>query len=367
MKKTNFIIVIGLLIVGCSFLLAYKNIGVSENNKEKDKKRMDISDLVLIYYGYGTVWNVNELRPYVYTEGETGFHWLFDGFLFLVDKIRDKGYTFYYSGSGEYKTAAKNQWEWLLDLYFGKDRGPDALEAILDSLSRKGKTPFRARRVVIGIPWPVREFTGWGELDGKNLDFNKAEDRIAATRWFIDKTLDKWRKKKYKHIQLEGFYWTYENAGKDNEIIPGVKEYLKKKDMKLYWIPYWKAVRAEQWSSVGFDFAYQQPNYFFSTKIPYQRLDDACHFAEQNGLGMEMEFDKNVTKPEFRSRYYDYIKSYEANGVWANRQVAYYQGGGGAWLQMSKSNEPEMKMMVETLSSIIIGRQEKKDKNGMKK
>ncbi|HPT21860.1 MAG TPA: DUF4855 domain-containing protein, partial [Bacteroidales bacterium] len=216
-------------------------------------------------------------------------------------------------------------------------------------------------KVVISIPCPVQGFADWGEIDGKKIDFSKAEDQIAAARWFIDKALEKWEKKNYKHIKLEGFYWVHEAAGKDYEIIPEVKEYLKGKNMKLFWIPYWNAERADQWSSLGFDVAYQQPNYFFNTKVPYQRLDDACHFADQHKMGMEMEFDNNIAKPEIRTRYYDYINSFEANGVWDSCQVAYYEGG-GAWLKMSESNDPELLKMFDTLSGIVIKRQDKADK-----
>lgn len=365
MKKKNVLIVIGILIAVVVFSGACKNIVKSDKKEKSVTKGTDISDLVLIYHGatHRPDWNVNELKPYVYTENETGFHWLFDGYLFLEIFDNIKGYE-YDPGFG-YKTAAKEQWEWLLDRYFGQDRGPDALEAILDSLAEKGKTPMRPRKVVISIPCPAHGFTNWGELDGKQMDFNKDEDQIAAACWFIDQAMDKWEKKKYKHIQLEGFYWVHEDAVKDYGIIPLVKEYLQKKDMKFYWIPYWKAPKAEQWSSLGFDFAYQQPNYFFSTDIPYPRLDSACQFGQKHEMGMEMEFDENVAKPEIRTRYYDYIKSFEANGVWASRQVAYYEGG-GAWLQMTRSNEPEMKEMVKTLSDIIISRQIKADKNSMK-
>jgi len=49
----------------------------------------------------------------------------------------------------------------------------------------------------------------------------------------------------------------------------------------------------------------------------------------------------------------------------ASSKVAYYEGG-GAWLKMSKSNKTEMKKMVDTLSGIIIVRQEKADKNSIK-
>ena len=320
----------------------------------------DITDLVLIYHGstHRPDWVANELKPYVYTEREDGFHWLFDGFLFLeiFDKIREIEWD---PGFG-YTTAGKEQWEWLLDRYFSPGKGPDAIEMILDSLSVTNMIPLRPRRVVISIPCPVSGFAEWGELDGKMLDFSRSDDQVAATFWFIDRTLEKWNSKKYRHIQLDGFYWVHEAAGKDFKIIPLVKDYLVQKKMKLYWIPYWNAERAGNWDSLGFDCAYQQPNYFFNKDIPYQRLDDACGFSRQEGMGMEMEFDNNVSKPEIRQRFYDYIRAFEENSVWSESRVAYYEGG-GAWLKMTRSDDPEMKKMTEKLSSIIIYRQEKED------
>lgn len=339
----------------------YSGICDAQDINRSVKNGTDIIDLVLIYHGstHRPDWNVNEMRPYIYTGGEKGFNWLFDGFLFL--EIFDKIKRYEWDPGFGYTTASKDQWVWLLDRYFGERKGPDALESILDSLSHEGKTPLRPRRVVISIPCPVSGFTEWGEIDGKKLDFSKSEDQIAAACWFIDRVLEKWRERNYGHIQLDGFYWVHEAAGKDFAIIPEVKEYLKKKEMKLYWIPYWKAERADQWKSLGFDCAYQQPNYFFNKEIPYQRLDDACNFGKQHEMGMEMEFDNNVEKPEIRNRFYDYINSFESNGVWAERKVAYYEGG-GAWLKMSQSADPEMKKMAARLSAIITGRQEKADK-----
>lgn len=326
-----------------------------------EKEGTEITDLVLIYHGstHRPDWNVNQMRPYIYTGGEDGFDWLFDGFLFL--EIFDRLERFEWDPGFGYDTASREQWEWLLDRYFGEGKGPDALESVIDSLSLAGKVPLRPRRVVISIPCPVSGFTEWGEINGKKMDFNKPEDQITVACWFIDRALEKWKEKDYRHIELDGFYWVHEAAGKDYAIIPEVKEYLRKKKMKLYWIPYWNADKADQWASLGFDCAYQQPNYFFSKDIPFQRLDDACIFGKQHGMGMEMEFDNNVANTEIRGRFYDYINAFESHGVWLERKVAYYEGG-GAWMKMSESDDPEMRKMVEQMSGIIIARQKKADR-----
>ncbi len=331
----------------------------------KMKNGTEISDLVLIYHGstHRPDWNVNEMRPYIFRNEGGDFHWLFDGFLFL--EIFDRIERYEWDPGFGYTTASREQWEWLLDRYFGESKGPDALESILDSLSKQGKKPLRPRRVVFSIPCPVSGFTDWGEINGKIMDFNKPEDQIAAACWFTDRVLEKWEEKGYKHIHLDGFYWVHEAAGKDFAIIPEVKEYIKKKEMRLYWIPYWNAERADQWALLGFDCAYQQPNYFFNKDIPYQRLDDACIFGKQHDMGMEMEFDNNVVNPEIHGRFYDYISAFETHGVWSERKVAYYEGG-GAWMKMSQSDDPEMEKMVAKLAEIIKDRQEKADREHMK-
>ena len=326
----------------------------------------DISDLVLIYHGstHRPEWNSTQLKPYVYQNSDKGFHWMFDGFLFL--EIFDKNRKIEWDPGFGHNTADKKEWEWLSDRYFSKGKGPDALESVLDSLALKDIKPLRKRKVVISIPDPVAGFTDWGEIDGRKLDFNNPSDQVTAACWFIDRILKMWEGKNYRHIQLDGFYWVHEAAGKDYQIIPEVKRYLLAKSMRLYWIPYWKAERSDIWKELGFDCAYQQPNYFFNKELSAERLNDACNFGKLHGMGMEMEFDNNVINPEGRKKYYEYISAFETNGVWEERQVAYYEGG-GAWLKISQSTDPEMKKMADRLSSIVIKRQEMADMKFLQK
>ena len=52
--------------------------------------------------------------------------------------------------------------------------------------------------------------TYWGALDGRQLDFNRNEDRIAACKWYIDRVRERFARGSYEHIELAGFYWLRE-------------------------------------------------------------------------------------------------------------------------------------------------------------
>lgn len=319
-----------------------------------------ISDLVLIYDGglHRKPWTIERMRPYVYRENAEKTEFLFDGFLFLeiFDNVKNIEY---YPGYKK-NSAPKADWLSLLDTYFNDQSSLGALETILEELAQKGQTPLRKRQVVVSIPTPINGFTGWGEINGKTLDFRKIEDQITAEKWFVDEALQRWKTKNYKHIELVGFYWVDEDCSNYEEAMKLTKQYVSQQGKKFYWIPYWTAKGGDRWKELGFDYAYEQPNYFFNTTIPYSRLTDACAFGAKYGLGMEMEFDHRVTQPDFKARFYDYVKAFTENKVWELRPVAYYEGG-GAWGSMATSTDAELKKMHQILGDILVERQKKAD------
>ena len=321
-----------------------------------------VSDLVLIYDGglHRQPWTVEKMKPYIYRENSGKTEWLFDGFLFLeiFDNIKNVEY---YPGYSK-KSASKADWQSLLDTYFDDKKSLGALDLILKELAGRGEVPLRKRTVLISIPTAIKGFTEWGALNGRNLDFNNIEDQMAAEKWFIDEVLRRWESKKYRSVELLGFYWVDEDCNNYEEAIKQTKQYVSLKGKKFVWIPYWTAKGGDRWRELGFDFAYEQPNYFFNETIPYSRLDDACAFGRKYGLGMEMEFDRRVFQPLFRARFDDYVKAFTANNVWELYPVAYYEGG-GAWGDMAKSNDADVKRIYNTLSDIIIRRQKKADES----
>jgi len=57
---------------------------------------------------------------------------------------------------------------------------------------------------------PVENYTNWGELDGRKLDFSVPADRVAACEWHIDQALKRWQALAPKHLVLAGFYFVPE-------------------------------------------------------------------------------------------------------------------------------------------------------------
>jgi hypothetical protein len=326
-----------------------------------------ITDLVLIYDGGEgrPTWNVDTFKPYVCREAGKRVEWLFDGFLFL-DRLAESGRRL--SPITSRKDAVKSDWQDLLDHYFQDGQSISALDGLLESLAAEGHKPARKRRVVIALPTPL---TGadpnrivisseWGELDGKRLDFHQARDRLRAAQWYVDEVLKRWRQKHFDHLELAGFYWLFERAWKVHDT-PEIGQYIRSKGSRLYWIPSWPQGR-KHWEQYGFDFVYQQPNYFFHRQpTPGSRLEEACQFAESCGTSMEMEFNKDLlTKPAFLGYFDEYLEAYARHHVWDEKPVAYYEGA-GAWFEMAHSDNPAVKRRFNALADIIVKRQAKAD------
>jgi hypothetical protein len=187
------------------------------------------------------------------------------------------------------------------------------------------------------------------------------EDRVSALYWYIDQVLKIWEEKKYKYLELEGFYWTREEVhleDNDDELMRQVKEKLGDK-YEYSWIPYYGSADAHDWKDFGFDIAYQQPNYFFEISTPMEILTGAIGYAGRHDLSLEMEFDSRlITQKPFRDKYYEYIKEFRKDGAWDNKRITYYEGGDG-WYKMAINDMPEVKEAHETMVKILVERKKK--------
>jgi hypothetical protein len=342
-----------LILTGCQSK-AFEN----ESNSRTEYAKTNIADLVLIYQGglhRNMEWNKDQFLPYVVHQNQQNKkNWLFDGFLFLEFKD-GKGHCY---APGYEKEAAKRQdWEWLMERQFEKNKAFSALDQCIDQQIKEiGKPSFR-HKLIVGIPAPIRGQKDWGSIDHQ-MDFSKPEDCIEACKWYIDRFLDRYQKEGYKYLDLQGFYWVPESDAPYTDILVQVGDYIRSKNLRLFWIPYWGAVSFDTWRTDKFDFAYIQPNYFFKTTIGYERLDAACSFAKNTHMGIEMEFDETAladAKNSKRERMINYIKAFEDHGVFNEASVAYYQGGAAIY-GLSRSRNPLDKELLDRLADIIIKR-----------
>ncbi len=319
------------------------------------------SDMVLLYGGSHHrspyKWSGSYLKDYVlYKDAEGVSHYLFDGFLLLEFMNAENGtqenrtyITGYKYNNVSLPSARKNDWLSLIEYYFDSDGGTDAIEqAISLSVKESGKAPDSKRKVVIGIPEPIKNVqysdassssVYWGELSGTQMDFSKTSDRVSACKWYIDEIISRFNARKYTYIELAGFYWVAEKATNTRDIMSKIGEYLDGKNLTFNWIPYYTADGFSEWKNFGFDCAYLQPNYFFNTSVPDTRLSDACTQALRFGMGMEIEFDGNALESNGRGyklrNYMDYFKRY---GIWKSSPLAYYQGSWALkWLKNSSA------------------------------
>ena len=315
----------------------------------------DVQDLALIYQGgsHRMDWTVDEFRPYVVHEFTDGTKdWLFDGFLFLEFK---NGSGRHYTVGYEKLNARKGEWAWLLDRIFEEGKSLSALDAcITEQIAELGKPGFK-HQIVLGLPEAILDQKDWGELDGRTLDFSKEEDQLAATRWYIDELMKRFKAAKYKNLELSGFYWVAETNNYCGQLTVPISEYIHSLGKLFYWIPYRQSKGAEDWKALGFDVAYQQPNHFFNHSIPDSRLDDACAFAREHGMAMEFEFDEKATADRENSshaRMKAYIDHFEKNDVFNSSALAYYCGNRGV-LTLHESKNPADHALMDRLARLI--------------
>ncbi len=347
--KHRFLLIAGILMTICIYP-AFGQYG-----------KTSIADLVLIYQGgtHRPDWTKDQFVPYVVHEDQKGNkNWFFDGFLFLEFKD-GKGRN--YAPGYEKLNARRQEWEWLLDRNFEKDKAFSALnECIGEQIKLIGKPNFK-HKLVAGIPSPILNQKDWGEINGKKLDFSRVEDRIEAGKWYIDQFLKRYKAERYKHLELEGFYWVDEDVNGCADILIPLGDYIRSKKLKFIWIPYWKAKGFDKWKEYKFDFAWLQPNHFFKKEIENERIDQACDFAKEMNMGVEMEFDHRAMadhKAGMRDRLVSYIDGFEKNGAYAEASIAYYEGGNAIY-SFYKSKNPLDKELMDRFAKLVIDRKQK--------
>lgn len=343
-------------------LLTFPFVNIFSQNPSINKDDI-IKDFVQIYHGYESrpSWHANQIKHYIYRDKAGKPEWLFDGFLFLEIYARFGGKNYDYGAAQPGKFAPdKAGWENLICKYFEDTRGPDAIEEVMDSLARLGYFPPLKRKVVFSIPNPIYGVKNWGFIQDKALDFSDPQDRYLAIEWYINRILEEWERKKYKHINFGGFYWIHEQIDfihEDDVMLKTVNNMLKEKGVSSYWLPHLVARGVDQWDKIGFTYAYKQPNYFFYPDKHPNAINETIKDTQRYGLGIMMEFDgRAIDKEPFRKLFFNYVNTFQKEKVWEKQAVNYYDGGNG-WLRLATETGADAREMYRILSDIIVKRQ----------
>ena len=307
-----------------------------------------VRDIALIYQGgsHRIDWTKKDFEPYVvHTFADGSRNWTFDGYLFL-------------EMPHNFGKNTKKDWEWYLDRLFEKGKSLDALDAcIADTKKQLGDPGFR-HKIVLTLFDPAFGSKEWGELNGRQLDFNRNDDRLAAVKWFAGELTRRFKEAGYSNLDLQALYWFDEDMIPSHGLAELVRPYVEEQGLDFMWIPYFKARGNERHADIGFDITYMQPNHFFSANIPDKRLDETCDFALRRGMAVEFECDSRAmsqSEPSFLPRMQAYIDAFERWGVWDSCPVAYYLGS-QALLDMKNKPTPENQAITDRLARIIIER-----------
>lgn len=298
----------------------------------------NLHDVDLVYYGsrYRNIaWDMDWARTHtVYTDTDGKTNYLFDTYL-LLELHTGTGHLFEPAGHPDslYNQigSTKSDWSHIIDTMLAVPARN--IDTALDEAARKIGQPKYKRQIIFFIPVPAYGQTNWGEINGKSMDFNRSEDRITACKWFIDTAKARFKTQHYKNLSLAGFYWLSEDTNSGRTILPEINAFVRNMGLKTIWIPYYRAEGATKWREMGFDAAYYQPNYAFPRRTVYkQRLYDACRFARQHGMYMELEYDMYAVtatnpKPNCANRLYDYMSVFKECGA-DTLPIAYYQDEG---------------------------------------
>ncbi len=331
--------------------------GSAWQSTPKEYSINQIRDLVLIYQGgsHRPDWTADEFIPYVtHTFADGHKEWLFDGFLFLEFQSDGRQYI----PGLRMPNARKEDWLKYLDRVFEPGKSLDALDKCIEARKAELGDPGFKHKVVLTVLPPIHHQKDWGELNGRQLDFDNVDDCTEAVKWYLDLLLERFEKAGYKNLDLTGIYWVDEDMLHFDGFPRYVAPYIHQKGLQFVWIPYFKARGYDRWQELGFDIAYHQPNHFFGKDIPDSRLDEACSIARQNGMAMEFEFDANALAEAENSsadRMTAYMDAYWRNNVFTDCALAYYEGGNG-FAKFAANPTPANRALIDRLAKIIVER-----------
>ncbi len=325
-------------------------------------------DMVLIPNGYykskpslGEI-SVDQLIPYVGYETRSGkiTDFMFDAFLFTPFGNAPSGGVY---GANLKKPTVLSDWTYYLNNTFNPQYNLSALNIATEKVKQILRKPDYKTKVEIAIPFPTPSATNFGDIngDGHSENLSNLSDRENVVKWYINQVMTRWNRAHFTNLKLVGFYWLQEQwffveGKKETALLRYTGHYVRSLGKVLNWIPFYQADGIEHWHSLGFDGAWLQPNYCFST-FPVQELGEAANLSKKLGMGIEIEIHWDaLTNDTLRAKYYSYLNWGLKKGYMTQAAHAYYQNAGpGTFFQSCMSKNPAIREVYDKTYEFIKG------------
>lgn len=315
-------------------------------------------------------WTKEEIMPYISYIDSNGkpADWMFDGILFSPN------YSPWGRRLGEGSPSSKlEDWQWYLEKTFASGGDVEQLNEAMQEAGEKLGNPGQQMKVVLTLPFPSRNQSDFGDVDGDGISENfnpeivgaeqALENRKKTIAWYLDELFQRWEQAGYSHLQLVGIYWMAESMSVDYdlELVQFTRDLVHDRKLRLFWIPHFQAGGITKWREAGFDAVALQPNHYFDVSGEY-RIQDAAQLAQNYGIGIEIETEESMnTSLEKRQKYTDYLNGGLKYGYMSNQVYkAYYQGNLALYMAAT-SDDPEQRINYDWMYQFIKGTYQPQD------
>ena len=226
----------------------------------------------------------------------------------------------------------------------------------LDSaVARAGVFGERRLPVAIMVPFPNRRADTL-RFAGRTFTMASETDRAASVTAYMETIVARVQPLRLPNLTISAFYWLNEGvADADTSLVARAAAASHRLNMRFLWIPSWGAPNATRWRDLGFDDAWQQPNYFFHPDIPAARLDSAVDRARGAAMGLELEFDRRLfSDAKFADRLGPYLAAMESAPDLRRRSIAIYEGAGGL-IDLSRRADAASRALYARLVAVLQG------------
>lgn len=329
-----------------------------------DKKAGDrLQNMLLAYsgaYAERGMWTKDDFLPFVGYISQDGkvLDQMFDSILFLPYPNLP---------------TTKQGWQFYLDDLFRRGRQLDALnDAMREYNQRRGtlvNSPTK-EKVVLSLPYPQPTQNDFGQVYEDMTPFSFAADKAGderaykfrklALEWYFNEMMKRWNSAGYNYLQLEGIYWFHEyvddGAPHERELIRDASNMVHQNSLRFYWIPYFGAAGLTEWKTLGFDYAFLQPNFYSDKDIPVDRVEGTLAVANQYGMGIEVEGDERMVRDmRFYRTYYNQLIAGHKLGIDKDKVHAYYYGS-KSLLEAFNNKSPQARTVYDDTYQWMRGR-----------